>query len=185
MIVRGLATIAAMSSAPSRLAPCSFALGVSLVLSVAGCDAPQPAASAGVGAEPAAAKPAAATSAPPAGAPEGGYTSAPPEVVAPPPWFTPEAFMHETIVRHDQRSNKLPTGQSSTMLVLELKADTTPEQCMHAARAKLGETITDLPGTTTTPQGYLNLQGKSGGYEYTVVCGLAKGTPTMFLSVTQ
>ena len=179
MIAKGAATIAAMFSAPSCRVPCSFALGVALVLSFAGCDA-QP----GVDAEPAAAT-SAAKPAPPAGAPEGGTTSAPPEVVAPPPWFTPEAFTHEAIIRHDQRSNKLPTGQSSTMLVLELEADTTPEQCMDAARAKLRETIPDLPANTSTPQGYLNLQGKSGGYEYTVVCGVAKGTPTMFLSITQ
>ncbi|KIG15635.1 hypothetical protein DB30_05383 [Enhygromyxa salina] len=95
------------------------------------------------------------------------------------------AFEHAKVVRQDERSNPLPTGQSATMIVLELTAGTTPEQCLEAAKAKLGESIPDLPATTTTPQGYLTLKGKTSTYEYTVVCGVAKDVPTMFLSVVQ
>ncbi|PRP97571.1 hypothetical protein ENSA5_32640 [Enhygromyxa salina] len=102
-----------------------------------------------------------------------------------PPWFDPNAFEHVAIVRQDQRASKLPTGQSSSMIVLELPAGTTAEQCIENARAKLGETISDLPASATMPQGYLELRGKTDTFEYTIVCGVAKDKPSMFLSYTQ
>lgn len=102
-----------------------------------------------------------------------------------PAWFSPEAFAHAKIIRHDQRSNKLPTGQSSRMLLLELAAETTPEQCIAQAQAKLRETISELPAPAPTPQGYLMIKGEEEGYEYSVVCGVAKGAPTLFLSIVQ
>lgn len=111
--------------------------------------------------------------------------AAPGEPAPPPPWFAVDAFEHVSIIRQDQRSNALPTGQSATMIVLELPAGTTPEQCIDKARAKLGETIDSLPATATTPQGYLTLGGKGPNYEFSVVCGVAKDKPTMFMSYIQ
>ena len=129
----------------------------------------------------------AADNAAPAG--DDGFTPAPPEGPGepqpPPPWFSADAFEHASILKQDERSNKLPTGQSATMIVLELPAGTTPEQCMDTAKAKLGETIPALPETTTTPQGYLSLGGKGPNYEFTIVCGVAKDKPTMFMSYIQ
>lgn len=103
----------------------------------------------------------------------------------PPPWFSPEAFAHEQVIRQDGRSNKLPTGQFSRMILLELAAGTTPEQCIGRVEAKLGESMSELPEHSETPQGYLMLQGKFADYEYNVVCGMAKGAPTLFLSYVQ
>jgi hypothetical protein len=79
----------------------------------------------------------------------------------------------------------VPTGQVSAMIVLELPAATTPEQCVEQFRAKIAETVNDPPISSTMPQGHLSLRGKGDGYEYTVVCGMAKGKPTMFLSYSQ
>jgi hypothetical protein len=120
--------------------------------------------------------------------PEGndGFSSPEPAQAAPlPAWFSPSAFEHVAIIRQDDRSNRLPTGQAAIMIVLELPAGTTPETCLANAKAKLGESIPDLAAPTTTPQGYLTITGKTSAYEYTVVCGVAKDKPTMFLSVVQ
>jgi hypothetical protein len=125
------------------------------------------------------------TSAP---APEGndGFSSLEPAEPGPlPAWFSPSAFEHVAIIRQDERSNRLPTGQTAIMIVLELPAGTTAETCLANAKAKLGESIPDLAESTTTPQGYLTIKGETSAYEYTVVCGVAKDKPTMFLSVVQ
>jgi hypothetical protein len=99
-----------------------------------------------------------------------------------PPWFRPDAFEHAAVVREDVTGTRIATGQSSAMIVLELPATTTPEQCIERARAKLAETITEPPISSTMPQGHLSLRGKGDGYEYNIVCGIAKEKPTMFLS---
>ena len=56
---------------------------------------------------------------------------------------------------------------------------------MAAARAKLGETISALPANIESPQGYPMIKGTTETYEYSVVCGVAKGTPIMFLGLVQ
>jgi hypothetical protein len=114
---------------------------------------------------------------------DGVSEAAEPDALAPPPaWFDPGAFEHAAIVRQDMSASRLPSGKSASMIVLELVAGTTAEQCIETARAKLGESIPELPATTNTPQGYLELRGQTDAYEYTVVCGVAKDKPTMFLS---
>ncbi|WP_181233491.1 hypothetical protein [Enhygromyxa salina] len=136
------------------------------------------------------AEPAPADKPEPVAAPEpeanDGFSSLEPAAPGPlPAWFSVDAFEHAKVIRQDERSSPLPTGQSATMIVLELTAGTTPAQCLEAAKTKLGESISELPEPTTTPQGYLTIKGKTSEYEYTVVCGIAKATPTMFLSVVQ
>lgn len=161
------------------------------LLTLAACPAPSGAADTAVEVEvakPAVAKPELGVV--PAG-PEGndGFSSLEPAPAGEPgplpAWFSVDAFEHVKIIRQDERSNELPTGQSATMIVLELPAGTTAEQCLSAAKAKLGESIPALAEATTTPQGYLTIKGKTSAYEYTVVCGVAKDKPTMFLSVVQ
>jgi hypothetical protein len=118
--------------------------------------------------------------------PEDGFTEPPPPVPGPAPdWFRPEAFEHVAIIRQDLTGTRVSSGQSSAMIVLELPAATTPEQCIEQAKAKLAETIKAPPIASTMPQGHLSLRGSGEGYEYTIVCGVAKGKPTMFLSYTQ
>jgi hypothetical protein len=118
--------------------------------------------------------------------PEGSVSEPPPAVPGPAPdWFRPEAFEHVAIIRQDLTGTRVTTGQSSAMIVLELPAATTPEQCIEQAKAKLAETIQAPPIASTMPQGHLSLRGSGEGYEYTIVCGVAKGKPTMFLSYTQ
>lgn len=102
-----------------------------------------------------------------------------------PTWFSPDAFEHTAILRQDLAGSRVPTGQVSAMIVLELPATTTPEQCVEQFRAKIAETVKDPPISSTMPQGHLSLRGKGDNYEYTVVCGMAKGKPTMFLSYSQ
>jgi hypothetical protein len=114
---------------------------------------------------------------------EGEFTEAAPGPA--PDWFRPDAFEHVAIIRQDLTGARITTGQSSAMIVLELRATTTPEQCIEQARAKLAETVSDPPIASTMPQGHLSLRGKGNGYEYNIVCGLAKDKPTMFLSYTQ
>jgi hypothetical protein len=120
---------------------------------------------------------------PPPPAVEGGFTEQPITPAGPAPaWFSPDAFEHAAVVREDVTGTRIATGQSSAMIVLELPATTTPEQCIERARAKLAETITEPPISSTMPQGHLSLRGKGDGYEYNIVCGIAKEKPTMFLS---
>lgn len=102
-----------------------------------------------------------------------------------PSWFDPAAFEHAAIIKQDTTGTRVASGQLSAMIVLELPPGTTAEQCIETARQKLGESIAELPANTTTPQGYLQLQGKADNYEYAIVCGVAKDKPTMFLSYTQ
>ena len=160
----------------------------SALLTLAACSAPSE--TADKAAKPKTAAPKAATPTPAVLPPEpegnDGFSSPEPAEPGPlPAWFSTSAFEHASIIRQDERSNELPTGQSATMIVLELPAGTTPEQCLANAKAKLGESIPTLPEPTTTPQGYLTIKGKTSSYEYTVVCGVAKDKPTMFLSVVQ
>lgn len=103
----------------------------------------------------------------------------------PPSWFDANAYEHAAIVRQDTNGSQLPTGKTSKMILLELPAKTTAEQCIEQAKAKLGQTIEDVGAPTTTPQGYLQLRGSATGYDYSVVCGVAKDKPTMFLSLNQ
>jgi hypothetical protein len=118
--------------------------------------------------------------------PEGGFSEPPPPVPGPAPdWFRPDAFEHVAIIRQDLTGTRITTGQSSAMIVLELPAATTPEQCIEQSKAKLAESIKEPPIASTMPQGHLSLRGSGDGYEYTIVCGVAKGKPTMFLSYTQ
>lgn len=126
------------------------------------------------------------TPTPPEPAPEQGSSEPAPKEPGPAPaWFSPSAFEHVTIVRQDLAGARVPSGQTSAMIVLELPAATTPEQCIAQARAKIGETVKDPPIESLMPQGHLSLRGSGDNYEYTVVCGMAKDKPTMFLSYSQ
>jgi hypothetical protein len=119
--------------------------------------------------------------------PEGSVSQPPGDAIPGPApgWFSPDAFEHVAIVRQDVAGTRLPTGQASAMIVLELPAATTPEQCIEQFRAKIAETVKEPPIASTMPQGHLSLRGKGDNYEYTAVCGIAKGKPTMFLSYVQ
>ena len=162
---------------------------LALALVLVACEGTQPAtkseAKAGAKGD-AAAKPAGPAPAPvdPAGSPsavgEDAVSHEEPGVA--PAWFTPTIIPGATVNRQSQ--SKTPEGGTSSLLLLELAAGTTPEQCIAAAEAKLGETITALPEQTTTPQGYLTIMGQTETYHFNVVCGAAKGTPTMYLSYT-
>lgn len=109
-----------------------------------------------------------------------------PKVAGPPPeWFRADAFEHTTIVRQDTSGARIPSGEKSSMIVLELPASVTPEQCIANFKAKLAETVKDPPTESVMPEGHLSLRGKTDTYSYSVVCGMAKGKPTMFMSYIQ
>jgi hypothetical protein len=149
-------------------------------------DAPAPTKVAAPETKPVAPDPVAPSLVAPAADPEG--SSSEPSDAAPgpaPSWFSPDAFEHVAIIRQDLTGTRVPSGQASAMIVLELPAATTPEQCVEHFRAKLAETVPAPPTASTMPQGHLSLRGKGDNYEYTVVCGIAKGKPTMFLSYIQ
>jgi hypothetical protein len=75
-------------------------------------------------------------------------------------------------------------GGYASALVLELEAGVSNEQCIERAKAVLGESLSELPEATAGDGERLMLQGKTDEYHYTVVCGEAKGKPTMYLSYT-
>jgi hypothetical protein len=108
-----------------------------------------------------------------------------PPPAAPPAWFSADAFEHAAIIRQDVAGTTVPTGETSSMIVLELPPAVTPEQCIENFKTKLAETVKEPPTQAVMPEGHLSLRGKTDTYAYTVVCGMAKGKPTMFLSYIQ
>lgn len=105
---------------------------------------------------------------------------------APPPWFDDSKIEHESVVNQMASQGTIAGGYASAM-VLELKPDATAQDCIDMARKVMGETIKDVPEATSA-DGRLMLQGEATeagiAYHYTVVCGEAKGKPTMYLSYT-
>lgn len=98
-----------------------------------------------------------------------------------PSWFSPDRFPHERVIRNDQ-SQPHPDGSASSALVLALAKDVTAEACMQTVREQLAREIGQLAEPTRSDDGRLTLQGRHGDYQYMVVCGDAKGQPTLFLS---
>ena len=115
-----------------------------------------------------------------------GFSSAEPEADrgAPPPWFDAAKIEHQQLIRQDHSKGKVGSGYAAAM-VLELRAGVTAEQCIERASAVLGQSISDLPAASPGAGGRLTIQGKTDAYAYTVVCGVAKGKPTMYLSYNE
>lgn len=100
----------------------------------------------------------------------------------PPAWFDAAKIQHQAVIQQMASEGTIAGGYASA-LILELEPGVSNEQCIERARTVLGESLPDLP--EATPDGErLMLQGKSDDYHYTVVCGDAKGKPTMYLSYT-
>jgi hypothetical protein len=116
------------------------------------------------------------------GEPEGS-TPAESERPPTPPWFDATKIQHEAVIKQMASEGTIAGGYASA-LVLELEAGVSNEQCIERAKAALGETLSDLPEATAGDGERLMLQGKTDDYHYTVVCGEAKGKPTMYLSYT-
>ena len=107
---------------------------------------------------------------------------APAERPPPPAWFDATKIEHQSLVKQMASEGTMAGGYASA-LILELEPGISNEQCIERAKAVLGQSIPELP--EPTPDGErLMLQGKTDDYHYTVVCGEAKGKPTMYLSYT-
>lgn len=100
----------------------------------------------------------------------------------PPAWFDAAKIEHQALTKQMQSEGTLAGGYASAML-LELEAGVSNEQCIERAKAALAESLSDLPEAKVEGDRML-LQGKTDDYHYTVVCGEAKGKPTMYLSYT-
>lgn len=74
-------------------------------------------------------------------------------------------------------------GGYASAMILELEPGVSNEQCIERAKKALGESLSELPEATIDGD-RLMLQGKADDYHYTIVCGEAKGKPTMYLSYT-
>lgn len=106
---------------------------------------------------------------------------------APPAWFDASKFEHKAVTNQVASQGKIAGGYASAM-VLELEPGTTAEDCVAMAREVIGETVEDVAEASPGGEGRLMLQGEATGfsvsYHYTIVCGEAKGKPTMYLSYT-
>lgn len=99
----------------------------------------------------------------------------------PPAWYDASKIEHAAVISNSVSKGKIAGGYASAM-VLELLPGTTTEQCIEKAQAALGESLDDLPEPVTGADGRQTIQGQKDGYHYTVVCGEAKGKPTVYLS---
>lgn len=105
----------------------------------------------------------------------------------PPPWYDEKLYPVVKVVRQDQSETKFAGGYASAM-VLELEADTSPEVCMKTALGEIRKDLdegVEVPAPAAGPDGRLTVTGNGTGYEYVVVCGIAKGKSTLYLSYTR
>jgi hypothetical protein len=100
-----------------------------------------------------------------------------------PAWFDLEKIEHHAVIQQMSSTGSVAGGQVSAM-VLELEPGVSSEQCIERAKAALRESLSELPDATGDAS-RLMLQGKTDSYHYTIVCGEAKGKPTMYLSYTE
>jgi hypothetical protein len=154
------------------------------------CESAKPPASKPEGAEPVVRE--SAPSKPDAAKPE---DRRPPELVSedgvsedterppPPAWFDAAKIEHQAVIKQMASEGTIAGGYASA-LILELEPGVSNEQCIERAKAALGQTLSELPEVTVDGE-RLMLQGKTDDYHYTVVCGEAKGKPTMYLSYTR
>ena len=99
-----------------------------------------------------------------------------------PAWFDAGKIEHEAIINQIASKEAVATGFASA-LILELAPGTTNEQCIATASKTLAESIPSLAEPVASGDRMM-LQGKTDGYDYMVVCGQAKGKPTLYLSYT-
>lgn len=106
-----------------------------------------------------------------------------PEAVDP-PWFDSAKISHAAVIQQMTSQGPIAGGQARAM-ILELEPGVSNEQCIDRAKAAIGESVPELPEAVAGDDGRLTLQGKTDEYHFTVVCGEAKGKPTMYLSYTR
>jgi hypothetical protein len=100
----------------------------------------------------------------------------------PPAWFDTAKIQHQALIKQMASEGTIAGGYASAM-ILELEPGVSNEQCIERAKKALGESLSELPEATIDGD-RLMLQGKADDYHYTIVCGEAKGKPTMYLSYT-
>lgn len=100
----------------------------------------------------------------------------------PPTWFDTAKIQHQAVIKQMASEGTIAGGYASAM-ILELEPGVSNEQCIERAKSALGESLSDLPEATVDGD-RLMLQGEADDYHYTIVCGEAKGKPTMYLSYT-
>jgi hypothetical protein len=100
-----------------------------------------------------------------------------------PPWFDAAKIPHATVIKQ-MASQGLPTGPVQGM-VLELEDGVSSEQCIERAKAAIGESVAEIPEAVASDDGRLTIQGKTADYEFTIVCGEAKGKPTLYMSYSR
>ena len=106
---------------------------------------------------------------------------------APPPWFDESLYGEAKVMRKDRSEVKLAGGYASA-LVLQLADGTSIEQCMQSALTEIGKDVGKSVAELPQPDVGADRQtvhGTDNGYDWTVVCGDAKGKPTMYLSYTR
>ncbi|MFO7567527.1 MAG: hypothetical protein R6X02_33090 [Enhygromyxa sp.] len=107
-----------------------------------------------------------------------------PEADEHPPWFDAAKIPHAAVLQQMASQGAIAGGQAWAML-LELEPGVSNAQCIDHAKAAIGEGVAELPEAVASDDGRLTLQGEAEGYHFTIVCGEAKGKPTMYLSYTR
>ncbi|HLT39063.1 MAG TPA: hypothetical protein VK034_22420 [Enhygromyxa sp.] len=100
-----------------------------------------------------------------------------------PAWFDATKIQHSAVINQMASQGAVAGGQAWA-LILELEAGVSNEQCIDRAKTVIAETVPEVPEAVASDDGRLTIQGKTDDYHYTVVCGEAKGKPTMYLSYT-
>lgn len=100
-----------------------------------------------------------------------------------PAWYDATKIQHSAVLNQIASQGAIAGGKARAM-VLELEPGVSNQQCIDRAKAAIGESVAEVPEATAGDDGRLTLQGKTDDYHYTVVCGEAKGKPTMYLSYT-
>jgi len=102
----------------------------------------------------------------------------------PPPWFDEAKIEHAKVLNKSASDGPIAGGYATAM-VLELQPEATTERCIELVQAAMSESLPDrLPAPSVGDDGRQTIQGQADGYHYTVVCGEAKGKPTLYLSYT-
>ncbi|GEM_PF-2446062 len=146
-----------------------------------------PAAAADSGVEPRATDPAGKASTPEPGPQVSAEPGSEVREGTPPAWYDETIYADSTVIRKDTAETKLAGGYASAM-VLQLRAGTSSSECMGQALGEIakeaGTTVDDL-STPEVSDDRQMAHGTNNGYDWTIVCGEAKGKPTLYLSYTR
>jgi hypothetical protein len=94
-----------------------------------------------------------------------------------PDWYSLEIIPHQEVVQNG-RSEAREDGTFSAAMVLKLDAEWTADKCTEHVAKQVG---LDFKEAEKGDDGRLTSRAETGDMRVTVVCGEAKGTPTVYV----